>query len=408
VLLVAVIGGVAAFVILPSATITVTPVIEPVGPIAFTVTADPDETAVDAAAGVIPATTLDIPVVVEGEFPTTGKRVEQTPAKGGVRWTNCDPTASYTIPRGTVVRTSGGRGYETEESVFLPVAIISPSLDLKCQTSEVAITATQPGPKGNVDAGAIRVVPARYNRNVIRVSNPAPTTGGTREEFPEVAKEDVEAALTQLQESLGAQFELELENPDRIPEGTTVFPDTAVLGAPVTNPVDPMELVGDETGSFALQVTATGTVQAADASPVEAIAEERLQASVPEGYELVDDSTVVEVGEGSVQNGTIVFPVEVSAKVVRPADAATLEALVLGLSEDEATAVLEAYGEVVIVLWPGWVGSVPSFDQRVTLTVAEPVDPAADATPAPLPTEPPPTPVEPPADGSSSEPVPSG
>ncbi len=407
-LLIVGVGGVAAFLLLPSATITVTPVIEPVGPVSFTVIADPDATAVDAAAGVIPATTLEIPVTVQSEFPATGKRVEQEPAKGGVRWTNCDPTASYTIPRGTVVRTSGGRGFETEESVFLPVAIINASLDLKCQTSEVAVTATQPGPGGNVDAGAIRVVPARYNRNVIRVTNPAATTGGTREEFPEVAAEDVEAALAQLQESLGAQFELELDNPDRIPAGTTVFPETAVLGTPVPAPVDPLTLVGEEAASFALQLSATGTVQAADASPVAAIAEARLQASVSDGYELVEGSTSVEVGEGTVEDGIIVFPVEVSAKQVRPVDAATLEAMVLGLSEEEATAVLEEYGEVVIVLWPDWVSTVPTLDQRVTLTVAEPLDPAVEATPSPSPTAPP-SPSDPgPTDDSSSEPVPSG
>ena len=402
------IGGVAAAVLLPSASITVTPVIEVVGPIAFTVTSDPDATAVDAAAGVIPATTLEIPVAVESEFEATGTRVEETKAKGGVRWTNCDPTASYTIPRGTIVRTSGGRGFETEESVFLPVAIINASLDLKCQTSEVAVTATQPGPGGNVDAGAIRVVPARYNRNVIRVTNPAATKGGTREEFPEVAEKDVEAALAQLQESLNAQFALELENPDRIPEGTTVFPETAVLGAPVTNPVDPMTLVGEEMETFVLQMTATGTVLAADASPVEAIAEERLQASIPEGYELVEDSTSITVGEGTVEDGVIVFPVEVTARQVRPVDAATLEAMVLGLPEDEAAAALEEYGEVVIVLWPDWVGSIPSLDQRVTLTVADPVDPTGGENPSPVPTEPAATPEPSPTDDVPSEPVPSG
>ena len=156
-----------------------------------------------------------------------------------------------------------------------------------------------------------------------------------------------------------------------------------MLGEPVTTPLDPTTLVGEEVESFTLQMSATGTVQAVDASPVEAIAEQRLQASIQDGYVLVEDSTSVTVGEGSVEGGTIVFQVEVSAKQVRPLDAAELEAMVLGLPEAEAEEVLAEYGEVVIVLWPDWAGSVPSLDQRVTLTVTEPVDPAAGESPAP-------------------------
>jgi hypothetical protein len=165
--------------------------------------------------------------------------------------------------------------------------------------------------------------------------------------------------------------------------------------------------VVQERASFTLQLSATGTVQAADATPVEAIAEERLQASITEGYVLVEGSTSIEVGEGSVEDGIIVFPVEVSAKQVRPVDAATLEAMVLGLPEAEAEAVLAEYGEVLIVLWPDWVDTIPSLDQRVTLTVADAVDPTAGESPTPKPT-PEATPEPSPTDDVPSEPVPSG
>ena len=174
-LLAVVAAGAAAYLVLPSAEISVTPQIEAVGPIDVTVRADPAATAVDEVAGVIPAQSVDVPVEVSGEFTATGKRTETTPATGGVRWKNCDPSASYTIPRGTVVRTASGVAFTIDESVFLPVAVISgtgTNLGLKCQTSEVAITAVKEGPAGNVDAGTIRIVPARYNRTLITVNNP--------------------------------------------------------------------------------------------------------------------------------------------------------------------------------------------------------------------------------------------
>jgi hypothetical protein len=122
----------------------------------------------------------------------------------------------------------------------------------------------------------------------------------------------------------------------------------------------------------------------------------------------------VQVGEGKVVDGVVEFPVSGSAKQVQPVDAATLLPKVLGLSEADAHAVLAPYGEVKIVLWPGFVTNVPTFDRRVSLVVSEPYDPnpqpsAPAASPTPRPTqhpEPSGTPVE--DGGSSGEPVPSG
>ncbi len=415
-LIIVVVGGAAAFagyLLLPHAAITVTPKVEAVGPVNFTVRADPSATSVDATSGVVPAETLTIPVEAQGDFQATGKRVQRTAATGGVRWTNCDPTSAYTIPSGTVVRTAAGIAFTTDEQVFLPVAILSgggTSPNLKCQTSEVAVTAVVPGPSGNVDAGTIRIVPARYNRNVVRVNNPQATTGGKREEFTRISQQDVDAAMAQLGKDLETQFATDVANPPGVSDGMTVFPETAVLGD-ATPDVDPKTLVGKEVDSFTLHLTADGTVLAADASPAQAMAQDRLQASIKQGYELVPDSTAIDVGEGTAANGVIDFPVTATAKQVRPLDAAALEQSVLGMPIDQAKKTLAPYGDVVIVQWPDWVTSIPSLDQRVTVTIAEPVDTAPAASPSSSPSQRPtprPSASGDPSDGApSGEPVPS-
>ncbi len=409
-LLAVVAAGAAAYLVLPSAEISVTPQIEDVGPIDVTVRADPAATAVDEAAGVIPAQSVDVPVEVSGEFSATGKRTETTAATGGVRWKNCDPSASYTIPRGTVVRTASGVAFTIDESVFLPVAVISgtgTNLGLKCQTSEVAITAVKEGPAGNVDAGTIRIVPARYNRTLITVNNPKATTGGSKEEFTRVSKKDVDAALATLEEDLQAEFQAALEDPVGVPAGATLFPETAVLGESAPS-VDPASLVNQEVESFTLGLTADGTVLAVDASPVEAIAESALRDAVKPGYELIDGSTKVVVGDGIVDGTTVVFAAAGTAEQVRPVDGEALRQQVLGLPEDEARAILQPYGEVELVLWPGFVSSVPTLGQRVTLVVRDAVDPTPDVAPVPAT----PDPTEAPSGSSDgevpSEPLPSG
>ena len=101
-----------------------------------------------------------------------------------------------------------------------------------------------------------------------------------------------------------------------------------------------------------------------------------------EGRELVPGSTNVEIGDGTVVDGRIEFPVTASATQVRPLDAAALERTVLGLPIEQARAALEPYGDVVIDPWPSWVTSVPSLEQRVILTVGQPV---GDRRPRPAP-----------------------
>jgi hypothetical protein len=338
---------------------------------------------VDTELGVIPAQTLTVPVTASAEFPATGKRVERTPAQGGVRWRNCDPTASYRIPAGTTVRTGSGVAFTTDEEVFLPVA--PPTGEpgqFDCQTSEVSVTAVEPGPSGNVGAGEIRIAPARYNRTVVSVTNPAATGGGTREEFKRVAQKDLDLALEQLALDIQAQFATALEGGAGAPSGTTVFPETASLGEPAPT-VDPATLLNQEVEAFTLSLTATGTVLAVDASPVEAIAETKLQGSVSGGYTLVDDSIEVTVGEGSVVGGVVTFPVDGSAKQVRPLDGEALRRQVLGLGREEAIAALAPYGAVDLVLWPDWVSAVPSLEQRVTLTVEDPVEEPPGEAPVP-------------------------
>ena len=172
--------------------------------------------------------------------------------------------------------------------------------------------------------------------------------------------------------------------------------------------MDPATLVDHEVESFTLGLTATGTVLAVDPSPVEAIAGAALADAVTEGYELVEGSTRVVVGDATVTDGVVTVPVAGVATPVRPVDGEALRLLVLGLPEAEARAILAPYGQVEIVLWPGFVVAVPTVDQRVTLTVSEPVDETPDIAPVPPSPEPTAEPVESPEDGDPSEPLPSG
>jgi hypothetical protein len=238
-------------------------------------------------------------------------------------------------------------------------------------TTSVKVTAVDGGPDGNVPANSIRVIPPEESPLTLEVTNPDPTSGGRREEFPRITQDDVDAAVAALTEQLGQAFDDRLDDEDLVSSDATVFPETAELGLPVPS-VDPDSLVGQEVEDFELGATASGTVIAVDAAPVRSIAEARLDASVEPGHQLVEGSSEITESPAVVDGATITYPVVATARQVAILDAAALEAEILGLPIDEARSALEAYGDVDLVVWPEWVGTIPTVDSRVEVTIAGP------------------------------------
>jgi hypothetical protein len=390
------VGGVGAYVLLPSASVVVTPREESVGPQTFSVVADTSASEPDPEAGVVPAERISLEVSAEDTFETTGVRVERTRATGRVTFQSLDTSRTNTIPRGSIVSTEGGVQFRTLQSVRLPRAQVVPPLSINPSSASVDIEAVRNGTPGNVPVNAITVVPPAEDPSITQVRNQAPTEGGSRTEFPQVAQEDVDKALEALREQLDASFRDQLSDPSVAPEGATIFDQTAVLGeaAPSANLE---ELVGQELEEFELGLTATGTVVAVDPSPVESIAKSRLESFVSPGFQLVDDSVRIEPGEPVIEGQTVQFPVTVQASQVQVPDAAELKRMIMGKTADEARSALAPFGEVDLDLWPDWVTSVPTLDARVHVEVRPPLP--IDVV------EPPGTP---PADPETPSPRPSG
>lgn len=369
-----VVGAVAAFLLLPSATVAITPRQETIGPVPFQVTASTTATEPDAEAGIVPAQTVPIEVQAANSFPATGKRVEETPARGVVRFRNFDPTTKNTIAKGAVVSTGSGVRFTTDRAISVPAAklVFGEDTTVVPSSVDVAVTAADPGPEGNVEANTITTVPRGEEPLFLKVNNPDPTAGGTRTEFIRVKQDDVDAAVTALTDQLVAAFTDRLDDPDLSGDGATVFPDTATRGEPVFEQ-DLEALVGQEVETFDLSATLSGSVTAVDAAPVQLIAEARLASNVDDGYRLVDESSVITVDPAVVSGGTIWFPVVVTARQVRELDPAAIEAEILGRPLAEARALLETYGDVDLVVWPDWVGTIPTIDSRVEVTIDAPV-----------------------------------
>jgi hypothetical protein len=373
--------GVAAFLLLPTAEITLTPRVEVISPVAMTITADPDTTAPDVGRGFVPADRLSFDLSASESFPSTGKRVEADPAVGEVTFENYDPTERNVVPAGSVVSTEGGIKFRTTAAVSVPAGtFVLP--EVVPGTATIGIQADRAGPAGNVPANAITVVPARENPIFLRVRNAEPTTGGARREFLRVAQVDIDAALVRLETMIGEQFDAILADPASVPEGATLFPETRQVSLPAPT-VDPATLLGQETDTFELAMTATGSVLAVDPAQVKAVAGAKIQENVAADHELVQGSVGIQVGDPQALGEQISFPVTVRASQVRTIDEAAIRAALRGMPLPDARSYLENLGEVTIEAWPDWVSSVPTLDARLNLVIVLPVAPSSSPSSSP-------------------------
>jgi hypothetical protein len=237
-------------------------------------------------------------------------------------------------------------------------------------SANVRVTAVNPGTDGNVEPNTILVIPRGEDPQTIDVTNPDQTAGGTREEFPRIVQADLDAATKALGEALTAAFDEKLADPALTADGTTVFSDTAALGAP-TYPTDPATLLDDEAETFELTATASGTVLAVDESAVQAVAEANITSHVEAGYALVEGSSVIDKSPGQVEEGVIAFPATITASQVLLIDPAAIEVEIRGKSLADAQAILDGYGQAELSVWPDWVGTIPTLDARVEVRMAE-------------------------------------
>ena len=238
-----------------------------------------------------------------------------------------------------------------------------------------------PRPRTTIAArpiATIQTVPRGEEPFFLKVTNPEATTGGSRTEFPRVVQEDVDAATAALTAELTAAFDDRLDDPDLSGEAATVFPETKSLAAP-TFSVELDSLVGQEVETFDLAAAATGTVIAVDTSPVQVVAESRIESSVDAGYALIDGSGEVTPAPAEISDGVITFPVVATAREVLILDPAAIEAEIMGKPLDEARRILATYGDAELVVWPDWVGTVPTLDSRVEVTTTGPVEGGTDS-----------------------------
>ncbi|MEO8626038.1 MAG: baseplate J/gp47 family protein [Candidatus Limnocylindrales bacterium] len=363
------VAGVAygAYAFLPTATISLVPVTAPLTLETFTVVADPDTAVVDPVAGTLPAQTVSMPLHVNDTFEASGVQVSETKATGVVRFRSENTVNEVNIPLGTSVATVDDVVFVTTEAAVVPTADFSTATP---GTVNVPVRAARPGLSGNVDKGTITLAPKSISSQLVSVNNPAPTSGGQRNEAKVVTQADYDGAVAALTERLADALALAIAAPNAIPLGLTPYAQTATHGAPTVEQ-DSTQLVGTVAPTFDLALDATGQVLAVNEGLIDQIAAARLDAELGPQQQKLGTPTFSH-SPGRVMIRTISYAVHATVQTYNAPDQQSLVSQVRGKTVAEAKDILGAYGAVDIVMWPDFIDRLPDQASRISLTVTPP------------------------------------
>lgn len=212
--------GLAAVVLLvPRATVIVTPVVEERH---LVLTYSPLEG--EGVDWVAPTRMVQTVVEVQVEGETTGrKEVPDGYASGRVRVVNAT-LATYAVVAGTELRGANGMTYRVTQTVTVPAA--DPFGSQAFGVADVPVQAVLPGPAGNADAGVLagQLADGILYRNIEGIS------GGTTRTVRFVTREDIERLQREAENALRDGVRPALQG--ALGEGESVLESTLSAGEP--------------------------------------------------------------------------------------------------------------------------------------------------------------------------------
>lgn len=354
--------AVLAAVLLPTATVTLQPVVYPVST-NLTVQASPGLEEIDFINLRVPGRAAETEVVGSDELATTALRDEPfARATGEVVFTNRRSQAT-TVVSDTIVATSAGTTirFRTTAEVAVPPGAGS--------RMRAPIEAVEPGPSGNVTAYSINRVEGPLDRQV-NVINAAPTSGGGMSQVLYVTSADKEQlrelALHRLREEGYNALLSQLSDGEMLPHESLV---AVVLSETYDKfPGEPADYL-----NLHMRALVRGTVMQRE--DVELLGLRMLQLEVREGFQLLPGETEVQIDEVSdVQyDGTMTMVVTARGQSWAEIDELQIRESIRGKSADAAEEYLARHLSLAspptVEVSPGWWGRVPWLPFRIAVQI---------------------------------------
>ncbi len=325
-----------AVLLIPSATITITPAQQRLE-VEATINAqvDPESKRLDVENGIIPAIIARAQIEEHATIPTTGTQsLTDTRATGAVVFIN-KTNSAIRIPSGTMVSTSASTPilFHTTED-----ATVSAGQGLQAEVPIEAVDAAV-GDVGNVGAGQINTVADAALVDQVDVLNIAPTLGGLSRSTSVVSQTDHDRLIDILRQQL--QDRAYDEMLPRLEDNQFIIPDTIHIAEERSDWMTFDHEVGDAATSLTLTMRAIVEATVVDAGAAQQIAFARLAGQIPHGHVVRPETVLYE--RGAVTNtrsgGSVTFTMKCSGQIVTQINAGQLQQALAGRTPDDAAAI---------------------------------------------------------------------
>lgn len=272
-----------------------------------------------------------------------------------------------TLPVGVIVQTNDATPTQfiTTESVELP----PPMAGETTESITIDIRAVEAGRTGNVSANRIVAVPGEWGA-AISISNPQPTSGGTNQTVPATTERD-QARLRQIaMDTLSTEAE-QVFDEQALEGGFTILPATIAIDEVLSEEWLPEE--GEPATELQLSTRIRFKATYLDPQDLAPVAEQLLNASLPDGFAPQPDSLVISpAGIPYTTEGELRWDVEITRSIV-PSISANQWQPFLGQSKQTVLAWLtDAYPDAVsiqIANAPAFWWWMPVFPQRIAVEI---------------------------------------
>jgi len=327
-------------------------------PVNARVTLDPAVTT-SLQEGILRSVTKQIKKDQTVDFTATGKKEVGEKATGTVKFsTNNISNLGTTIPAGTVLTSSTGRTYATDQTVTMTIS--------NYRGANTSITAVERGSSSNGVSGNVTGAPSGISASLV-----GSTAGGTDKTVTVVTSGDIQKATEQLAEQKTDDIKKELA---RQFDGTFVVIDQSFKidqADPVATPAADQESTD---GKAKLTSAATYSLSAVAKTDVKQYLDDYFKAELKDK----EDQRVYDNGSGSaklsnitvVDGGKFGANLVANAKIGPKIDDDEVKQLAAGKRYGDIQASLEAIQGVESVdveYSPFWVTSTPNDTKRITV-----------------------------------------
>jgi len=366
-LAVALVAGVIA--LLPEATVTITPVAQPVEA-SLVVKAAPNVNAVDFQALTFPARLNQVELKLFGQIETVETELLPTgQAQGNVVFINRTDD-EQTIPISTTLSTSAGNPVE-----FITVQTATIPAGSGATSTPTLVIATAPGPPGNVAAGQINRFSDPGFGRLARVINEQPTSGGTLEPARIVVQDDKDRLQAHLRQKVQQEGLRQLQ--DALGEQEFIPPESVQV---IVLDVKYQELSGDFSDTLGGEMQAVVRATVIGGYNANRLSLAALESQVPAGYRL--DLEGLNFGAGEVLDITdnvVTFRIFAEGQAIPVIDQHRVAQDITWMSIGEAQSLLDEQYQLATVpgveLKPDWlaqtVGRLPLISFRINVVVKE-------------------------------------